>query len=97
MNRRRIVAVTFTECLLIPRYWLIQKNKGNIWNRVKQFLDNHIPSTKDVFREFINQRQWLMHRKNIVKDILSRRKLNNDNTSANVPYFIRINEEIDFD
>ncbi|KAF5284733.1 hypothetical protein FQR65_LT13435 [Abscondita terminalis] len=53
-EHRRVAASTEVRCLLIPRYWLFQKNVGNIWNRIVQYLNSHIPSTKEVFEAFIN-------------------------------------------
>lgn len=38
MEERAIVARTTVQCMLIPRYWLFQKqqNLGNIWQRYVQ-------------------------------------------------------------
>ena len=35
MHQRSIVAKNLVQCLVIPRYWLLQKsqNSGNIWLR----------------------------------------------------------------
>lgn len=94
-NNRRIVALTYTECMLIPRYWLLQKNIGNIWNRIQQYLTTHIPNTKQVFKQFVQQRKWLKHRRELVDDKIKKRRIINNNILTNVPYFIRMNEGID--
>ncbi|KAI4471222.1 hypothetical protein MML48_1g07607 [Holotrichia oblita] len=95
MRRRRVVAMSdYVECLLIPRYWLFQHNRGNLWTRIQQYLDSHIPSTEKVFQEFLNQRKWLRYRRNLAQDIFKKPPVT---AYYNIPYSIRINEDIPLD
>ncbi|KAI4471223.1 hypothetical protein MML48_1g07606 [Holotrichia oblita] len=95
MKRRRVVAMSdYVECLLIPRYWLFQHNRGNLWTKIQQYLDSHIPSTRKVFEEFLNQRRWLRHRRNVMQDIFKRPPVT---AYYNIPYSIRINDDIRLD
>ncbi|KAB0799839.1 hypothetical protein PPYR_07719 [Photinus pyralis] len=92
---RRVVAVTNVECLLIPRYWLMQRNIGNIWNRVKQYLNSHIPSANEVHQEFLKGRKWCHHEKETIDALLAKKQSVNHASMWDVPLFIRMNEKID--
>lgn len=95
MKRRRVVAMSdYVECLLIPRYWLFQHNRGNLWTRIQQYLDAHIPTTQKVFEEFLNQRKWLRFRTKLVNDIFKKPPVT---AYYNIPYSIRINDDIHFE
>lgn len=93
MKRRRIVAISEVECMLIPKYWIWQRNKGNIWTRIQQFLDSRIPTTEAVFAEFLLARKWRAYKKDLLNSILKGPTMNIIN---NVPYSIRIQDDIEF-
>lgn len=95
-KNRRIVAVTPVQCLLIPRYWLWQRNTDYVWSKVQQYLNNHIPTTEALFREFVENRRWQEHRRKLVEDVRSANQKVNYNTIHNVPYSIRITDDLDY-
>ncbi|XP_031339418.1 uncharacterized protein LOC116167936 [Photinus pyralis] len=95
MEGRRVISTEPTECLLIPHYWLTQQTLNNLWNKIDIFLRRHIPSTKYVFHEFVNQRKWKKNRENISRQILTAKKGSSGNKVSNVPYFLRIGKNID--
>ncbi|XP_019700446.1 uncharacterized protein LOC105190731 isoform X2 [Harpegnathos saltator] len=95
MLHRRIVAITSVRCLLIPRYWLLEQNRANIWGRVRLFIDSKYPSKKQLFDQFVQNRRWIAYKQNLVKDVVKRRDLYRSNTTIHdVPYSIRITEDI---
>ncbi|XP_024945999.1 cyclic nucleotide-binding domain-containing protein 2-like [Cephus cinctus] len=97
MMNRRIVSITRMKCLLVPRYWLLEHNRANIWERVKLFLDSKYPSTEKLFEKFVRNRRWLRYKKDLIEDIVKNgRKIQNNTSIHDVPYSIRINEEIMF-
>lgn len=93
--RRRIVAKTVVSCLLVPKYWILKNNKDNIWNRVQQFLNKHIPTTQQIFKHFVEEKKFLRYRRSLVNDILADKKLRTSNSIHNVPYSIRMKEGTD--
>ncbi|KAK2588222.1 hypothetical protein KPH14_004257 [Odynerus spinipes] len=96
MRNRRIVSVTPVRCFLIPRYWLMEHNRANIWQRVRLFMDSKFPSEQELFKEFIRSRKWVQYKRKLVNDIITRgRRSRNCATIHDVPYSIRITEEID--
>lgn len=95
LENRRVIAKNYVKCLLIPSYWLIQHNKGNVWSRVSHYLKRHIPDKKTVFKEFVNNRRWQEYKTKLTKDILNKRKFPNNTTIHDVPYSIRVNSELD--
>ncbi|XP_071570054.1 uncharacterized protein [Temnothorax nylanderi] len=96
MLHRRIVAITPVRCFLIPRYWLFEHNRANIWGRVKLFMDSKYPTKKQLFNEFLLNRKWMTCKQNLVKDVIQRRGHFHSNTTIHdVPYSIRITDEID--
>ncbi|KAK5643956.1 hypothetical protein RI129_007801 [Pyrocoelia pectoralis] len=94
-ENRRVLAMNDVECLLIPQYWIMQKNVGNIWNRVKQYLNSHIPSTRQVQEEFLKERRWYQHKKETTGALLAKKQSVNHALMCDVPLFIRMNEKID--
>uniref|UniRef100_A0A182MJT1 Cyclic nucleotide-binding domain-containing protein n=1 Tax=Anopheles culicifacies TaxID=139723 RepID=A0A182MJT1_9DIPT len=72
MVDRAVFARTHVQCLLIPRYWLLEKpqNRGNIWNRIRIFLEQRQPSRDRLFRWFLNELLWHRYRKQLVDDFL---------------------------
>nr|XP_012229236.1 PREDICTED: uncharacterized protein LOC105676146 isoform X2 [Linepithema humile] len=96
MLHRRIVAMTPVRCFLIPRYWLLEHNRANIWGRVKLFIDSKYPTKKQLFDAFLLNRKWMTYKQNLVKDVIVRRgRFRNNTTIHDVPYSIRITDEID--
>ncbi|KAG7204952.1 hypothetical protein KM043_005340 [Ampulex compressa] len=96
MLNRRIVSITPVRCFLIPRYWLFEHNRANIWERVKIFMDSKYPNRKRLFQEFVNNRKWANYKKNLVDDIVMRNhRTSNNATIHDVPYSIRIMNQAD--
>ncbi|XP_011698331.1 PREDICTED: uncharacterized protein LOC105456180 isoform X2 [Wasmannia auropunctata] len=96
MLHRRIVAITPVRCFLVPRYWLLEHNRANIWGRVKLFMDLKYPTRKQLFEKFLLNRKWMTYKQNLVKDVINRRGHFRSNTTIHdVPYSIRITDEID--
>ncbi|KAI4497774.1 hypothetical protein M0802_007100 [Mischocyttarus mexicanus] len=90
MDNRRIVSVTPVRCFLIPRYWLMEHNQANIWHRVRLFMDSKFLTRNQLFRE------WIQYKRKLVNDIIKKgRRSRNSATIYDVPYSIRITEEID--
>ncbi|XP_023023817.1 uncharacterized protein [Leptinotarsa decemlineata] len=93
--RRRVVAITPTNCLLVPRYWIMKNNIDNIWNRVQQFLNKNIPTTKQIYNTFIQKQKFKRYRKRLIKDLLAEKRVANSNSIHNVPYSIRLKDGFD--
>lgn len=72
MVDRAVFARTDVRCLLIPRYWLLEKpqNRGNIWNRIRIFLEQRQPSRDRLFRWFLSELLWHRYRRQLVDDFL---------------------------
>ncbi|XP_011301105.1 uncharacterized protein [Fopius arisanus] len=96
MRNRRIVSMTPVRCLLVPRYWLFEHNRGNIWERVKLFMNMKYPSKDQLFNKFVTDRRWIKYKKNMMTHIIKRgRNIYNRTTIHDVPYSIRIDEDIE--
>ncbi|KAF7405078.1 hypothetical protein HZH66_003984 [Vespula vulgaris] len=96
MNNRRIVSISPVRCLLIPRYWLMKHNHANIWHRVRLFMDSKFLNNQELFKEFVKNRKWIQYKRKLVNDIIKKgRRSRNCATIYDVPYSIRISEEID--
>ncbi|XP_050465272.1 uncharacterized protein LOC126858767 isoform X3 [Cataglyphis hispanica] len=96
MLHRRIVAITPVRCFLIPRYWLLEHNHANIWGRVIRFMNSKYPTKKQLFNEFLLNRKWMAYKQNLIEDIITRRgRYRSSTTIHDVPYSIRITDEID--
>lgn len=92
LEHKSIVAKNTVQCLLIPRYWLFQKaqNKGNLWERIKLYLDATIPSRAATYKEFSDTQKWMKYRKEVVKTVFSTKKNTNPTTYFDIPLICRI-------
>lgn len=90
LQDRIIVAKTRVQCLLLPRYWLFQKeqNMNNIWNRTKLFLEANVPGREKLFEEFLVNRSWARYKRDLVKAVPKREI--HKTTKSNVPLICRI-------
>ncbi|XP_035772682.1 uncharacterized protein LOC118456213, partial [Anopheles albimanus] len=70
MVDRVVFARSRVQCLLIPRYWLLEKqqNRGNVWHRIRIFLEQRQPSRDRLFRHFLLERRWHRYRRQLVDD-----------------------------
>ncbi|XP_057340986.1 uncharacterized protein LOC130678026 [Microplitis mediator] len=92
MRNRRIVSTTSVRCLLIPRYWLLEHNHANIWQRVKVFMNSKYPTRDKLFQQFVINRKWTEYKKQLLEDVIKKSKKTCNNTTIHdVPYSIRIN------
>ncbi|KAH8308637.1 hypothetical protein KR044_003699 [Drosophila immigrans] len=68
-DHRVVMARTTVQCLLIPRYWLMEdeQNPGHIWQRMRFYLDRCIPSRKTLFHDFIKTRKWAQFKEDCVE------------------------------
>ncbi|GAB0093607.1 hypothetical protein DMENIID0001_087710 [Sergentomyia squamirostris] len=75
MTQRSIVAKKSTDCLLLPRYWLMQKeqNIGNIWSRTKIYLNLTLPSREATFEEFLRKKRWKKFKEDQMKQYVDRK------------------------
>lgn len=95
MLNRTIIAKTTVQCLLIPRHWLFQKsqNIGNVWQRIKIFLNSSIPSQEKLFEDFLNNLKWKRYKKKMIDQIVATSKQNiNETQPYNIPMICRIEE-----
>lgn len=70
MVDRVVFARSRVRCLLIPRYWLLEKqqNRGNVWHRIRIFLEQRQPSRDRLFRHFLFELRWHRYRRQLVDD-----------------------------
>ncbi|KAG5343547.1 CNBD2 protein, partial [Acromyrmex charruanus] len=96
VDRLSIVTTTLLDVSQSDHKLIDLHNRANIWGRVKLFLDLKYPTKKQLFNEFLLNRKWMTYKQNLVKDALNRRGHFHSNiTIHDVPYSIRITDEID--
>lgn len=74
MIDRAIVANSCgVQCFMIPRYWLLIKkqNAGNIWNRIKIYLNQTIPSRQHIFNEYVKSKKWKKKKEKMINNIMN--------------------------
>lgn len=93
MENRAIIARSVVQCLLIPRYWLFQKsqNIGNVWQRIKIFLDSSIPSQLQLFENHLANQKWKKYKKKTFGKIMRDNGITASMTQYyNIPIVCRI-------
>lgn len=95
MENRVIIAKNVVQCLLIPRYWLFQKaqNIGNVWQRIKLFLNSSIPSQQQLFDNYLANQKWKKYKKKTIDGIKRQYGITASETQPfNIPVICRIEE-----
>lgn len=94
MEHRTIVAKNYVQCLLIPRYWLMQKsqNIGNVWQRTKMYLNSSVPSRRKIFEDYKSTNKWKAYKASLVNELHRQLNLKNPTTLLDVPMICRIDE-----
>lgn len=96
IENRIILARTTVQCLLIPRLWLFQKaqNIGNVWPRIKLFLNSSIPSQEKLFEEHLKNKKWKKYKKTTIEQIKQHNRISEPETRFyNIPTVCRIQEQ----
>lgn len=96
IENRVIIARTIVQCLLIPRQWLFQKaqNIGNVWPRIKLFLNSSIPSQEKLFEEYLRNQKWKKYKRRTIEQIKQHNKIMDPETQYyNIPIVCRIQEQ----
>ncbi|XP_045461309.1 uncharacterized protein LOC123671481 [Harmonia axyridis] len=83
-----------TVCLLLPRYWLYKRNISYIWSRLVKHFNLKIPNAQIILDQYVQKRQWELKKRKLVKNILTGSNLLNSNTMSNVPYSLRLKDDL---
>ncbi|XP_017062308.1 uncharacterized protein LOC108102145 isoform X2 [Drosophila ficusphila] len=97
MEHRVIMARTVVQCLLIPRFWLLEEeqNPGNIWHRRRFYFECNVPSREDLFTNFLKTRQWNKFRHDYIQSLLNLEEKGNITKEEDIPIMCRIVETSD--
>ncbi|CAH0385529.1 unnamed protein product [Bemisia tabaci] len=94
LENKWVVAQNAVKCLRIPLHVLMANNKGNVWCRIRQFLDLRFPSSDEVFKQFVAQRTWTEFRKKNFELCIKRRSTRSGISYTDVPYCYRVNSSL---
>uniref|UniRef100_A0A1A9WPT1 Cyclic nucleotide-binding domain-containing protein n=1 Tax=Glossina brevipalpis TaxID=37001 RepID=A0A1A9WPT1_9MUSC len=96
-EHRVIMARTTVQCLLIPRFWLFEKEQcpGNIWQRRQFYLNSTIPSRDTLFKDFLTTLQWQKFKQSVLHEYVGPNLLSNPTQPEDVPIISRIVETSD--
>ncbi|KAL9695321.1 hypothetical protein quinque_014606 [Culex quinquefasciatus] len=94
MDDRTVVARSRVQCLLIPRYWLLQKpqNQNNVWNRVRVFIEQRQPSRDKLFEWFLSDGRWQRMRTQLREDFAAAHPKTHPTALGDVPRLCRIDQ-----
>lgn len=95
MENRVIIARNVVQCLMVPRYWLFQKaqNIGNVWQRIKLFINSSVPSQQKLFENFQSNQKWKKYKKKTIDEIKRQYGITASETEYyNIPVICRIED-----
>ncbi|KAH8408917.1 hypothetical protein KR009_003749 [Drosophila setifemur] len=97
MEHRVIMARTVVQCLVLPRFWLLEEeqNPGNIWQRRRFYFECNVPSRLDLFTNFLKTRQWNKFRHDYIQSLLNQDAIGNLTKEEDIPIMCRIVETSD--
>ncbi|XP_031828785.1 uncharacterized protein LOC116425343 [Nomia melanderi] len=95
MRNRRIISTSNVRCFLVPRYFLNEHSRANIWEHVKLFMDSKYPTREELFEKFVRNRKWREYKKHLFETTRKRgRQVCSNVTVHDVPYSIRIEDDV---
>ncbi|KAH8388678.1 hypothetical protein KR200_000440 [Drosophila serrata] len=91
---RVIMARTTVQCILIPRFWLLEnpQNPGNLWQRKRFYIECNIPTREGLFKNFLKTRKWEKFRHDYIQSILDINTLSICTKVEDIPIISRIVE-----
>ncbi|KAH8254881.1 hypothetical protein KR038_007345, partial [Drosophila bunnanda] len=91
---RVIMARTTVQCILIPRFWLLEnaQNPGNLWTRKRFYLECNVPTREALFKNFLKTRKWEKFRHDYIQSILATNQLTICTKVEDIPIISRIVE-----
>lgn len=95
MDNRVVIARNVVQCLMIPRYWLFQKaqNIGNVWQRIKLFLNSSVPSQQKLYENYLSNQKWKKYKKKTIEEIKKQYGITASGTEYyNIPVICRIED-----
>ncbi|XP_075159474.1 cyclic nucleotide-binding domain-containing protein 2-like [Haematobia irritans] len=94
LEHRVIMARTTVQCLMIPRFWLLEKaqNPGNIWQRRRIYLNSTIPSRQSLFQDFLRSGHWEKFKTDYITNLLDQYSIANPTRIQEIPIICRITE-----
>ncbi|XP_026839520.1 uncharacterized protein LOC6551769 isoform X2 [Drosophila erecta] len=93
MENRVIMARSTVQCLILPRFFLLEKkqNPGNVWERRLLYVDVMIPSREALFAHYRKASDWKKFKSDLISETL--KPSDNDYTHIeDVPIICRIVE-----
>ncbi|XP_030379525.1 uncharacterized protein LOC115627828 isoform X2 [Scaptodrosophila lebanonensis] len=99
MEHRVIMARTTVQCLLLPRFWLLEKaqNPGNIWQRRRFYFECNVPSREALFENFLKTRKWDSFKEEFIVETLGAKSNRTGTKMEDIPIMCRIVETSDDD
>ncbi|XP_039495145.1 uncharacterized protein LOC120454152 isoform X1 [Drosophila santomea] len=93
MENRVIMARSTVQCLILPRFFLLEKkqNPGNVWERRLLYVDVMIPSREALFAHYRKACDWKKFKNDLISETLKPSD-NADTHIEDVPIICRIVE-----
>ncbi|XP_022209002.2 uncharacterized protein LOC111065247 [Drosophila obscura] len=97
MEHRVIMARTVVQCLVLPRFWLLEdeQNPGNIWQRRRFYFECSVPSRQALFEDYLKTRRWDKFRRAYIQSTLDPNSKSNMTQEEDIPIICRIVETSD--
>ena len=77
------------HCVLISQLIFRKRERGKTLEALKKQLTCAFPTQKEAFDQYIADRNWKIYKKNLVDDIVVRRKRPHYTTFNDVPLVVR--------
>ncbi|XP_068158367.1 uncharacterized protein [Drosophila tropicalis] len=97
MEHRVIMSRTVVQCLLLPRFWLMepQQNPGHVWPLRRFYFECNVPTRGELFANYLKTRRWNDFRHNYVQSCLSPSAAMGNTKEEDIPIISRIVETSD--
>lgn len=89
LTNKWIISDKAVRCLVVPKDFLLQHNRNNIWSRQLRKITDSFPSDALIYNSLMQQVKWFRYKKECVNHSIRRRSISTT-TLDHVPYYWRI-------
>ncbi|XP_041463895.1 cAMP-dependent protein kinase regulatory subunit-like [Lytechinus variegatus] len=89
LRKTHLIAAHKTEVMLVSRVAFMRHDRGKCLLPMKQEVEELFPTYDETFAGYLVDKRWRAYKRNLVKEVASRRQFPNKTTIEDVPLILR--------
>ncbi|XP_071500000.1 uncharacterized protein [Diadema antillarum] len=89
LRKTHLIAINKVECILVSRVAFMRHQRGKCLGPMKTEVEELFPTYEETFSSYLVDKRWRAYKRNLVKELASRRHIPNNTTIEDVPLILR--------